>query len=255
MHSNGRSSARGGPRGTGPAPGGSSEGPSRRGTPWSRRGPPRTPREPQGPPGDHLNGHISAQGGPRGTGPAPQWSSEGPLQFGTTAEFFKKYRKFCVLVDPLSFETFRAPAQPPFGPRARARYRWNRLAAPHAMVPSRTPADPQRRRQAPKTGPGELWGPPGGSARDGAGSDRVPGRHLTSGDPLEPSRTPADPQGRPRGPKTRPGELRAPPGTTRRRQGPPLELPARPPSTAARGPPPGTTRGSPALRWAPGTHC
>ena len=65
------------------------------------------------------------------------------------------------------------------------------------MVPSRTPADPQGRRQAPKTGPGELQGPPG-TTRDHHRRSLAGLRALPPGD-----------------------HLHGPPGTTRHHQGPP----------------------------------
>ena len=74
MHSNGRSSARGGPRGTAPAQTGSPDGTSRPGTPWSRRGPPRTPRAGPEAPKPGL-GSSGRRQGPPGAARDHLWSS------------------------------------------------------------------------------------------------------------------------------------------------------------------------------------
>ena len=111
------------------------------------------------------------------------------------------------------------------------------------MVPSRTPADPQGGRQAPKTGPGELQGAPGttsgGPRRSMAGLRASPtGDHL-QGPPRTPSAGPRPPK---------PGLCTAlagqgAPGTTRdhhRRSMAGLRAP--PPGDHLQGPPGATRR-------------
>ena len=122
------------------------------------------PLEPRGPPRTPSGALKRPQLGPRGTGrdepgthatgspPRTRWCHRGPPR--TPA-------------DPLG-RTLKATARPQRHREGRAWYPRDRLAAPHAMVPPGTPADPLGRRQAPKTGPGDLQGPPG-TSRDHQG--------------------------------------------------------------------------------------